>query len=124
MSGLTLLPDRYAVVRLPAGASIPHWATMGMFSSITRTSDELSIICAEDGVPADVRAERGFRCLKVEGPLPFDLVGLAAKITSPLADAQISLMFVSTFDTDYVLVKDEKIAAAIKGLRGAGFIIT
>src|SRR5947207_8419483 len=99
------LAGHYAVARLAADAPIPSWIR-GDFVSITRTGDELSIVCDDDAIPNDIRAERDFRALVVEGPIPFDVVGVAAAITSALAAEKISVFFVSTFDTDYVLVKD------------------
>ncbi|HEY2322223.1 MAG TPA: ACT domain-containing protein [Thermoanaerobaculia bacterium] len=116
---LTLLPSRFAVCRLGAHDAVPEWAG-GALVSITRTADELSVICDESAVPADVHAERGWVCFKVLGPLPFELVGVAAAITAPLAKGGISVLLVGTFDTDYVLVKDELRAKAIAALEGAG----
>ena len=118
----TILPNRFAVCRLGAGDAVPDWA-VGAFVSITRTDEELSIICDEASVPDDVHAERGWTCLKVLGPLPFEMVGVAAAITAPLAAAGISVLIVGTFDTDYVLVKEELRAKAIAALEGAGLKI-
>jgi len=75
---LTLLPERYAVCRLPPAEAIPLWAAGGPFLSISRSADELSIVCLEEAAPNDVQAERGWRCLKVEGPIPFEVTGVAA----------------------------------------------
>ena len=88
-----------------------------------RTPRELSIVCDEAHVPADVRAARGFRALVVDGPLPFSLTGILASITGPLAAARISLFAFSTYDTDYVMVKDETLDAAIAALRDAGVTV-
>jgi uncharacterized protein len=107
----------FAVARLDPGAAIPDWASS--FFSITRTSDELSIVCAESSVPAGIVAERGFRMLMVEGPLDFSLTGVMASIAGPLADAGVSMFAVSTYDTDYVLVRD--FAGAVAALGGAGW---
>jgi len=112
---IEIVPGRYAVCRLAADASVPAWAH-GEFVSITRTSEELSVICAESGVPDEVRAERGWTCMKVLGPIPFETVGVAAAITAPLAEAGISVLIVATFDTDYVLVKEEKLEQALAAL--------
>ena len=91
----------------------------GAFTSITRTPDELSIVCDEDAVPADIKAERGWRTLRIEGPIPFEMVGVAAALLSPLAEAGISIFLVSTFDTDYLLVKDECSRAPWMSFAGA-----
>lgn len=123
---LTVLRERFAVCRLPSGAAIPAWAASASFLSIARTPDELSIVCDEANVPAedgdrDLRAERGWRCVRVEGPIPFDVVGLAARLTTPLAGSSIPVFFVSTFDTDYLLVKEERLEEALAGWRATGF---
>jgi hypothetical protein len=110
---------RYAVARLDRDAAIPSWPR-GELIAITRTPDELSIVCDDDAVPPDVRAERGWRCLAVAGPIAFEIVGVAAAITTALADAKISVFCMSTFDTDYVLVKEESFDRACAALRAAG----
>jgi uncharacterized protein len=116
---LRLLPDRYAICRLEPRAEIPPWAR-GELVSVTRTVEELSIVCPEEGVPATARSESGWRCLMVEGPIPFETTGVAAAITSPLAAAGISVFFLSTFDTDYVLVKETVLQQAMDALRKSG----
>ena len=117
MMRFTLLDGRYAVVRLDPGAALPSWCHNGGFVTITRTAEELSIVAGEANVPDDVRAERGWRCLKLEGPIPFDTIGVAAKFTGALATAGVSVFVVSTFDTDYVLVKEEALPRAMDALR-------
>ncbi len=115
---------RYAVCRLPADSPVPGWASEGWggseFCSVTRTPDELSIICPEARTPADVQAERGFRVLKVEGPLAFSEVGIIAGIAVPLAAEGISLLAFSTFDSDYILVREDSLTRAITALKDAG----
>ena len=110
----------FAVCRLPPDAPIPAWAGAGAFSSITRTVDELSIVCPAAAVPAGIRAERGWRLLKVAGPLDFGAVGVLASITAPLAAAGISLLAIGTFDTDYVLVRAARFDDALRTLAAAG----
>lgn len=117
---LSLLPDTLAVCRLAPDAEVPAWAWTGEPASVTRTRDELSLVCREDAVPEGVRAESGWRCLKVQGPLDFALTGIMAALTAPLAAAGISVFAVSTFDTDYLLVKAENLDRASVALRGAG----
>lgn len=119
MLTLTLLPQTLTIGRLDRAASIPAWAT-GDFVSITRTRDEWSIVCDECAAPSDVKADRGWRALKVAGPLDLALTGVLASIANPLAEAQINIFAISTFDTDYVLVKVERLAEAIGVLRNAG----
>jgi hypothetical protein len=117
----TIIDGHYAIVRLPADAAIPPWAH-GAFVSITRTNDELSIVCNEGGVP-DVVADRGWRCLKLAGPFPLDQTGVAAAFTSVLADAGIALFVISTYDTDYVLVRDAALEHASAALRDSGYTV-
>jgi GNAT superfamily N-acetyltransferase len=120
---LTVLNDSLAVCRLGADDPVPTWALAGRFCSITRTADELSILCRQNAVPEGVRCERGWRCLRVAGVLPFSAVGVLASLAAPLAEAGISLFAVSTFDTDYLLVKAGDLARACETLRNAGHSI-
>jgi uncharacterized protein len=120
----TLLDGLFAVARLDAGADVPPWAHRGAFTSITRTPHELSIVCDEGGIPDDVPAERGWRCLGLEGPIAFATTGVAARFTAALAARGISVFVVSTFDTDYVLVKASVVDVAIEALRDAGYDVT
>ncbi len=122
---LTLLPGRVSVCRLPSQAAVPEWANAkGTFSSTTRTSDELSIVCAEGVVPEGVKQESGWRVLKIEGPLDFGLTGILVSVVDPLNKAGISILAVSTFDTDYVMVKDQKVEKALQALKAAGHTVT
>jgi hypothetical protein len=121
MSRFSLISDALAIVRLPPDASVPAWALEPpTFSSITRTGDELSVVCAEARVPPGAMAEPGWRAFKLQGPLPFTEVGVLVAFASPLACQGISIFAVSTFDTDYVLVKASQIDRAIEALVAAG----
>ena len=120
---LTVLDDTFAVCRLAADAVVPDWAWMGEVACVTRTRDELSIVCRDALVPEEVLREPGWRCLRVRGPLPFSLTGVFARIAQPLADAGISLFAVMTYDTDYVMVKDEVLADAVAALIAAGHTV-
>ena len=102
---LELLPEVYAVCRLDKDAPVPDWAAGGLFSSITRTAHELSVVCADAHVAVGVKKEGGWRVLMVEGPLDFSLTGVLASLTGPLAREGISVFALSTYDTDYLLVK-------------------
>jgi hypothetical protein len=117
---LIVLPETFAVSRLGSDAPIPAWATAGDFFSITRTADELSIVCHQDSVPEGVKCERGWRCVRVAGTISFSVVGIFAALTVPLAEAEISVFVVSTFDTDYLLVKVEDLERAVEILRRQG----
>jgi hypothetical protein len=120
---ITVLPDIFAVCRLPAEHSVPAWATGGVLVSVTRTPDELSIVCREDVVPRGVTSERGWRCLRIAGELDFSLVGVLISILQPLARAAIPVFVVSTFVTDYVLIKAGDLDQAVRSLQEVGFEI-
>lgn len=120
-----VLEERLAVWRLAPDAPIPAGALEGGFFCVVRTSDELSIVCTEDvcgedQIPNSASAERGWMALKLEGPFPFSMAGVLASFLQPLADAQIPIFAISTFDTDYVLVKRENLEQAVAALGGAG----
>jgi len=121
---LSLLPGTYMICRLDPEAIIPDWAKAGGFISITRTSDELSIVCAEANVPEGVKADRGWRCFKVEGPLDLSLTGVLASLANPLAEARINIFALSTFDTDYLLVKEDNVSRAAEVLIRSGHRLT
>jgi hypothetical protein len=116
---ILLLAGRVAVCRLAAAERVPEWAG-GSFCSVTRTAGELSVVCAESAVPGGVPCEGAWRALQVEGPLDFALTGVLASLAVPLAEAGVSIFAISTFDTDYVLVKEESLARAVNALRAAG----
>lgn len=120
---LQLIPGEFATCRLPPGVPVPAWAGSAVFSSVTRTAEELSIICPAASVPAGVKAERGWRLVKVAGPLDFAQVGVLASITAPLAAAGISLLAVATFDTDYVLVPAARLDEVRRALTAAGHTV-
>jgi uncharacterized protein len=115
--------ERYAICRLNPDEPFPAWAT-GKFVSLSRTEDELSVVCQEDTVPSNVKHERDWRVLQVEGPMDLSIVGVLASLTKPLAEAGINLFAISTFDTDYLLVKAEKYDAAKIALEQAGHSVT
>ncbi|MEN4011599.1 MAG: ACT domain-containing protein [Chloroflexota bacterium] len=121
---LTTLPYRLAVCRLESSAPIPNWASGGEFFSITRTGDELSLVCEEHFVPPEITCERGWRALMLEGPFDFNQVGILKSILDPLASAQISIFALSTFETDYVLVRGKDLSRAVSTLRTGGHRIS
>jgi hypothetical protein len=117
---LSCLSEVLAICRLEADAPIPSWALRGKFVSITRTVDELSVVCHCRDVPAGIRCVKNYRCIKVEGPLGFDLTGIISSLTTALARAGISVFVVSTFDTDYILVTEGQLEKAVRALLQAG----
>jgi hypothetical protein len=118
--GLTVLGERLSICRLDAGEEVPAWATGASFFSVTRTRDELSVVCPEDVVPEGISRERGWRAFRLEGMFDLSMVGILASVASPLAEAGASIFAVSTFDTDYVLVREKQLDLAIDTLRASG----
>jgi uncharacterized protein len=119
---LSLLEGRFVVVQLEPSASIPAWALEGEFFTVSRTSEELSIVCLESNVPAnsDLRLEHDWACLKLQGPFEFSLTGILLSVLEPLAKVNVGIFALSTFNTDYVLVKAEHLEKTIVALEGAG----
>ena len=119
---LSLLEGRFVVVQLDPSASIPTWALEDGFFTVSRTSEELSIVCLESNVPADsdLRLERDWACLKLQGPFEFSLTGILLSVLEPLAKVNVGIFALSTFNTDYVLVKAEHLETAIVALEAAG----
>ncbi|MBW2147021.1 MAG: ACT domain-containing protein [Deltaproteobacteria bacterium] len=117
---LSLLQETLAICRLDRDAGIPDWALTGGFFSITRTPDELSIVCPQSSVPEEIPCDREWQCLRVEGPLALSLTGILASLAAPLARAGISTFVVSTYDTDYVMVKEKDVEQAILVLSQEG----
>jgi len=120
---LDLLEGNFAVVRLDPDEAVPAWARGGTLWSITQTPEELSILCASERVPPGLRTEGPFRALKVRGPLDMAMTGVLTSIADPLAEAGLSIFALSTFDTDYVLVPEAAVDAAIRVLRLAGHLV-
>jgi hypothetical protein len=117
---LTLFRDLLAVCRLDPDVAVPPWAFAGPFTSLTRTPAELSLVCLQQGVPEGVPCERGWRYLAVEGPLAFDVSGILASLTGALALNNISVFAISTFDTDYLLVRETDAERAVELLSREG----
>jgi hypothetical protein len=118
---LLLLSETLCICRLERNAPIPEWALTGGFSSITRTGQELSVVCPQDQVPPGILKQDGWKALQVEGPLDFSLTGVLASLTEPLAKEGISVFAISTYDTDYLLVKEKQLEGAIQKLREEGY---
>ena len=114
------LPGPYAIVRLAPDAPIPNWATKGDFTSITRTADELSIVCSAANLPQDIDAGPRWICLKLEGPFPFSQTGVLLSFIEPLSENGVPIFAISTYDTDYVLVQEEFAGFALNALQAAG----
>ena len=121
---LRLLPDRFAICRFGPREETPTWVDSagGGFASVTRSEHELSVICRESAVSAvgEFPADRGWRALRAVGPFAFDVVGVLASLAAPLATAGVPIFAISTYETDYLLVKHTDLSAALAALRGAG----
>jgi uncharacterized protein len=120
---ITVHPEKYAICRLEPGAPVPAWAVGARFLCVTRTADELSVVCEDALVPGAAHAERDRRLLQIEGTLAFALTGVLASVAEPLAEAEISIFAVSTYDTDYLLVSDKDLPRATQVLDSAGHAV-
>ena len=128
MLSFEFFADRYAVCRLSVDEPLPQWASQKQpgepqFMSCCWTPDELSVVCREAIVPDHVESEPGWMCMRVAGKLDFSMVGILARITKYLAEAHVSVFAVSTFNTDYLLVKTQQWELAVKTLSNAGFTV-
>ena len=117
---LSILPETLAICRLEKDDGIPGWALGAHFVSLTRTSEELSVVCPQTQVPEEVKRDAGWRCLKVEGPLDLSATGVLASFVTPLAREGISVFALSTYDTDYLLVKQKDLEKAVMVLSQNG----
>ena len=117
---LKQLADSYAVSKLDATAPVPPWADGKGFVSISRTPQELSIVCLAARVPAEVTASRAWTCFELVGPFAFDETGIALAVIQPLSEKKIGVFLVATYDTDYLLVQEKDLAAATQALTAAG----
>ncbi len=110
----------YAIVRLAPESEVPDWATKGEFTSISRSAEELSMVCPADNLPPEVSTQHQWICLKLEGPFPFSMTGVLLSFIEPLSSRGVPIFAVSTFDTDYVLIQEEFMATALTILDEAG----
>jgi len=118
------LREAYAILRLEPDAAVPEWASQGEFSSISRSADELSIVCPGRNIPSSIPVPLRWMCLKLEGPFPFSLTGILLSFIQPLSDNAIPIFAVSTYDTDYVFIQEEFSQKALAILREAGHELT
>ena len=120
MLTLSLLPETLAICRLERDALIPSWAQASSFFSMTRTENELSIVCPQECVPEGTRCNTDWKCFRIEGPIEFSAVGVLASFVEPLAKANVSVFVICTFETDYLMVKKKDVGRAARGLSSAG----
>lgn len=118
------LPERLAIAQLPANTpELPELPASTPLGAIIRSPEEITLVCPEANVPSGARVEPGWRALKILATLDFSLVGVLAGIANVLAHAGISIFVLSTFDTDYILVKENALPSAIEALKQAGYLI-
>jgi hypothetical protein len=118
---VSLLAERFTICRFSSEDPIPEWSKNNVFLSITKTADELSVVCPESCVPHNAKCENDWRVFKVEGPLDFSLIGILASLSTIMANNGISIFAISTYDTDYILVKNKDIHCAINALIEEGY---
>jgi hypothetical protein len=117
---LSVVEGQYAIAKLAPDSAIPDWAMCGPFFSVTRSTDELSLVVAETSLPAEIEASRNWHMLRVHGPFAFNEVGVLAALANPLARLGVGIFVLSTYDTDYLLVQREDIPVAVETLEHAG----
>jgi len=115
-----MLAGLYAIVRLPADSAVPDWTSRGEFTSVTRTPEELSIVCSIGNLPPEGTSSHHWTCLKLQGPFPFSMTGVLLSFIEPLSRNRIPIFAISTFDTDYVLIQEDHVSAGLDLLRAAG----
>ena len=118
------VPGVLAVVRLDPASVVPSWASSGPLWAVVRTPEEVSVVCDQTQVPLDVRCERDWVALKIEGPLALSLTGVLSSLLTPLASRGIVVFVLSTFDTDYILVKQSQVSLAKTVLREEGHLLS
>ena len=117
---LTKIKETMAICRMEPHEGVPAWVTESPFYTVTRTEDEISLVCPEQKVPRKIKSNRGWCCLKIQGPMALSETGILASLTGPLAKARISVFVISTFDTDYLLIKEKDLVRATGVLRQSG----
>jgi len=118
---LKVLEKNYSIIKLDENHPLPKWVESQQLFSFTKTEDETSIVCEDSAVPHDVIAERNWKIIKVNQKLDFGLTGVLSSIAKPLAENKISIFALSTYDTDYILVKNEDLERAKTTLKIAKF---
>jgi uncharacterized protein len=120
---LTKHAEKLGVAQLGPGADLPRWASSGTLLSITATATETSVVCTYAAIPKRAKHEGPFTAYQVEGPLDFALTGVLSSLLEPLADAEVSVFTLSTFDTDWILVPQPKESAAEEAWRRSGHTV-
>ena len=116
-----VLPNRFAVCQLDMVKPLPNWVFSSSFYTVSKTADELAVVCEEDLVQDEIVKSVGWRLLKINAVLDLSLTGITAQFSTALANAGVNLSVIATYNTDYILVEEAKLTTAIEALRGAGF---
>jgi hypothetical protein len=116
-----VLPKRFAVCQLDMVKPLPNWVFSSSFYTVSKTADELAVVCEEDLVQDEIVKSVGWRLLKINAVLDLSLTGITAQFSTALAKAGVNLSVIATYNTDYILVEEAKLTTAIEALRGAGF---
>jgi hypothetical protein len=120
---IQILPEQYAILHISSDENIPAWVLNGKYWSITRSESEISIVCQQDVVPTGFKGEFNWKVFKVHNPLTFEMAGILASLANPLADAGISIFAISSYETDYLMLKEVNLEKAVEVLSKAGHII-
>ena len=118
---LSVLSETFTIHKLSPDLSIPEEILKSNYYSVTKTDNELSVVCSELIEVKSLQSSKGWKCIKVKGPLDFNLTGIFAGISDILAQANISIFAISTFDTDYILVRSKDLSSARNKLRKADY---
>jgi hypothetical protein len=120
---LDVLPERFGICRFDPNASVPNWVWASPFYSVTRTAEEVSVVCHEGVIPQEILYEKGWRCLKVQGPIDFSETGILSSLAQPLASKNVTIFALSTYDTDYLFVREKDLSKTIETLSQKGFLV-
>ena len=123
MSDLLKHSEKLGVAKLGPGADLPSWVSSGTLMSVTATANETSVVCSYSAIPKKAKPEGPFTPYEVQGPLDFALTGILSALLSPLAEAEVSVFALSTFDTDWILVPQPKESAAEEAWRRSGHTV-
>jgi hypothetical protein len=122
---IIVLKNKYSIYKFKGDYVLPDWIYLSDFYSITKTKDELSVVGIQsDLISEKIACSKDWRILKIVGPLDFSLIGIIANISTILKDKKISIFSISTYDTDYILVKQDKLDIGIKALRDKEYKIS
>lgn len=121
---LTVLEKKYSIYKFQKGSVLPEWVYSSEFCSVTKTDEELSVVTAQtDHISDWVDCSKDWRILKIEGPLDFSLIGVIADISAIFKEVKISVFIISTYNTDYILVKEKDLDSSIASLHNKGYNI-